>query len=374
MARLSAKDERRVADVVAAIGEIAPADPGALDMALPLVRELLDASFVGTYRLDTSDLRTRVVFDRSEGVTAPDDDIRAELAPFFRGLSDGRGPYDPGKPPRPQRNRAIYFRWADWGLREGKDALARELGRRKTSLGLVDPANTAELACEADRGYQKVGMSLDHNVRVLLCDGEQMLNLLGAAQEEPFEERHRLLLQRVAIPLRDRLLVERRGGGGAVTDAAMLAALEHVPAAAFVLGATGRVLHANAVGRHRLDVQGSAMRLALAQATRGQRPPELVMTKLAAPGTPVRYVAICGTHDDRVRFGIERARECWNLTAREAEVLAHIAGGHSNRDISEKLGAARRTVEAHVSSLLRKAYADTRSQLVIDLWHLADAP
>lgn len=72
--------------------------------------------------------------------------------------------------------------------------------------------------------------------------------------------------------------------------------------------------------------------------------------------------------------GAERARERWALTAREVEVLAHIAAGLSNRDIAQRLAASERTVEIHVSALLRKAHADTRSQLVIDLWHLAERP
>jgi DNA-binding CsgD family transcriptional regulator len=148
----------------------------------------------------------------------------------------------------------------------------------------------------------------------------------------------------------------------------------HVPGAAFVLDAAGRAVHANAVGRHRLEVQGDTMRAALAQAAREQDAvPDIVTTKLSVPGLPALHLAICATHDDRVRAGIERARTRWQLTAREAEVLAELAAGRQNRHIAEALGAAPRTIELHVSSLLRKAHCDSRSQLIIDLWHLADA-
>jgi DNA-binding NarL/FixJ family response regulator len=42
------------------------------------------------------------------------------------------------------------------------------------------------------------------------------------------------------------------------------------------------------------------------------------------------------------------------LTAREREVLTHVAMGRSNRRVAEELGVKLRTVEAHRASLMRK--------------------
>ncbi|MDA1080616.1 MAG: response regulator transcription factor [Gemmatimonadetes bacterium] len=42
------------------------------------------------------------------------------------------------------------------------------------------------------------------------------------------------------------------------------------------------------------------------------------------------------------------------LTARELEILAHIADGATNREIGTRLGISTRTVEAHRDSLMRK--------------------
>ena len=42
------------------------------------------------------------------------------------------------------------------------------------------------------------------------------------------------------------------------------------------------------------------------------------------------------------------------LTAREREILAHIADGSTNREIGTQLGISTRTVEAHRDSLMRK--------------------
>jgi DNA-binding CsgD family transcriptional regulator/tetratricopeptide (TPR) repeat protein len=50
------------------------------------------------------------------------------------------------------------------------------------------------------------------------------------------------------------------------------------------------------------------------------------------------------------------------LTGREVEVLELVAGGFHNGEIAERLVLSRRTVDAHVSAILRKLDARTRSQ------------
>jgi DNA-binding CsgD family transcriptional regulator len=53
----------------------------------------------------------------------------------------------------------------------------------------------------------------------------------------------------------------------------------------------------------------------------------------------------------------------FGITSREAEVLALVIEGHSNREIGECLFVSVRTVEKHVESLLRKTGTKTRTQL-----------
>lgn len=53
-----------------------------------------------------------------------------------------------------------------------------------------------------------------------------------------------------------------------------------------------------------------------------------------------------------------------NLTQREQEVLDQLTKGLSNGDIGNKLHLSPRTVEKHVSSLLRKTETNNRSELV----------
>ena len=51
------------------------------------------------------------------------------------------------------------------------------------------------------------------------------------------------------------------------------------------------------------------------------------------------------------------------LTAREREVLQHIARGYMYKEIALRLGISAKTVEAHVSAVLRKLQLSTRHEL-----------
>ena len=51
------------------------------------------------------------------------------------------------------------------------------------------------------------------------------------------------------------------------------------------------------------------------------------------------------------------------LTAREREVLRHIARGYLYKEVALRLGISAKTVESHVSSVLRKLQLSTRHEL-----------
>ncbi|MEZ0293205.1 MAG: LuxR C-terminal-related transcriptional regulator, partial [Solirubrobacteraceae bacterium] len=51
------------------------------------------------------------------------------------------------------------------------------------------------------------------------------------------------------------------------------------------------------------------------------------------------------------------------LTAREREVLRHIARGYLYKEIALRLGISAKTVEAHVSAVLRKLQLSNRHEL-----------
>jgi DNA-binding NarL/FixJ family response regulator len=52
------------------------------------------------------------------------------------------------------------------------------------------------------------------------------------------------------------------------------------------------------------------------------------------------------------------------LTAREIDVLRHIAGGNRNRDIAEQLHISEETVKVHVKHIMEKLGASDRTQAV----------
>ena len=62
------------------------------------------------------------------------------------------------------------------------------------------------------------------------------------------------------------------------------------------------------------------------------------------------------------------------LTPREKEVLQHIARGYLYKEIALRLGISVKTVEAHVSAVLRKLQLSTRHELTRWAWERLDPP
>jgi DNA-binding NarL/FixJ family response regulator len=53
-----------------------------------------------------------------------------------------------------------------------------------------------------------------------------------------------------------------------------------------------------------------------------------------------------------------------NLSDRELEIIASIADGLTNEDIASKLDISKRTVDNHVSNILKKTETDNRVSLL----------
>ena len=58
-------------------------------------------------------------------------------------------------------------------------------------------------------------------------------------------------------------------------------------------------------------------------------------------------------------------RQSFGLTARERQVIALVAGAHSNKDVAQKLGISRNTAKHHLSNVFDKLGVSNRLELLI---------
>jgi DNA-binding NarL/FixJ family response regulator len=65
-------------------------------------------------------------------------------------------------------------------------------------------------------------------------------------------------------------------------------------------------------------------------------------------------------------------RHVWQLTDRQAEALALVVRGASNKGLAEALACATRTAELHVTALLEKSGQPSRAALIATFWSRRD--
>ena len=111
--------------------------------------------------------------------------------------------------------------------------------------------------------------------------------------------------------------------------------------AAIMAGASGYVLK---------DVRGNDLLDAIKRVAAGQ--------SLIDPALMARVL-------DRVRNGPSVAPELEDLTEQEMKLLGHIAEGLTNRQISERMFLAEKTVKNYVSALLHKLGLERRTQAAV---------
>ena len=73
-------------------------------------------------------------------------------------------------------------------------------------------------------------------------------------------------------------------------------------------------------------------------------------------------------------FNTPKEPDVDTLTPREQEVIQHIARGYLYKEIAQRLGISVKTVEAHVSSVLRKLQLSTRHELTTWAWERFEPP
>jgi DNA-binding CsgD family transcriptional regulator len=303
------------------------------------LRQLLGADRVLAYSVAPGASGYRMEFAYGSGFPIPVAEVLRE------GLAERRTPwalFDPAAPEPAQRNVVVDV------------PLPHLLGHEGYFRRLGLPTDHARLARRMQRlneNFLRRMRMNDMNVcRTLVCDGPSLLAWVGAARPEPFGWRERSLLRRLVFPLVGRLRTERLIGNARLHASAFTVALDAIAAPALLLDDGGGIAHANAAGRaflarHALDLGA------------------FDLTPIKAAGMAPHQLAILrGAGEMLSRLTVAEAR--WSLTTREAEVLAPIVRGESNRAIATALGLTLRTIELHVTRLLEKAGVANRAALI----------
>jgi DNA-binding CsgD family transcriptional regulator len=215
----------------------------------------------------------------------------------------------------------------------------------------------------------RLGLHTHDMARVLVCDGPSLLAWIGALREEPFTREELRRFAGLIPSLRRRLALERQVGAANLSAAALPAALEAIPSAAFVLSPTGGVAFANAAGRQLLEsTPHTASELRERVLRRAPRAPPFAITPFEARGMGTHHLAIAQLPAGAAEARLAEAARRWELTERQSQVLALLAQGKPNKTIADSLACTESTVELHVTAVLRKAGCANRAALAAQFW------
>ena len=285
------------------------------------------------------------------------------------GTIDGQwGVFNPLKPEPFQRNVAKAV--GSW------DELARSGEGRQVGFRYLKPTPELRLRVRANMlagtpKFRHMRIYDHHQLRVLVCEGPAMLAWVGIFHPEPTTRRQQQMLHKLVPALRWRFSAEQRLADGPFYLAGLEALLERVGAPAFVLSPRGRVELASSAGQCRLAERGREIRGALSEAVlHPERCTDFELLPLAPHGA--RATSSPSPRPlprrDELEARLHGVAQRFALTPRETEVLAHVVEGESNKIIAAHLDCAERTVEVHVTHLLEKLDADSRTGLAARVW------
>ncbi|MBX3208901.1 MAG: helix-turn-helix transcriptional regulator [Labilithrix sp.] len=211
------------------------------------------------------------------------------------------------------------------------------------------------------------GLGDRDQLRALVCDGPSLLGWVGAFRPTPFTAREVRLFDSLVPALQQRLSMERQLEDAPAVLAMLGAALEAIPGAAYVI--RGRsIAHANAMGRAVLDADPVVRRSELLAFVDGHRREGVSVMPIASRGSAEHVLVVDRRSRADTSAALRDAQLRWGLTPRQLEVLGELVRGEPNKTIAVTLGCSERTVEIHVTALLRKAGSSSRSELVARFW------
>jgi len=157
----------------------------------------------------------------------------------------------------------------------------------------------------------------------------------------------------------------------AIASRALEATLEAIQTEAFIFTERGEVVMSNDAGHEHLGRGGCEWLAKTHRVTLGtgtETPDGFRVSPIKGTSSPKHFLAVrllrTGGHSQR----LELARERWGLSSRQIQIMQHLAWGHSNRDIADTLNCSQKTVELHVSNILKKAKLNSRAEAVAAFW------
>lgn len=225
---------------------------------------------------------------------------------------------------------------------------------------------------------------LERQLLAVLGSAQNPLGLLcvsRSARQAAFRPRDATVLEKICEPLcgqLERLIRDEQEPCGPL-PLALAAAL---PEPSVLFDSRGQLLWASAAAEKMFGLERAAFGWSASTAAvsewraaaldailrRRTRPPEDVFVQRVeiSPGVPVALITRRGRRDtiaERVFVATKEHR----LTPRESEVLLRLASGLSNKEIANDLACSWRTVEVHVSNVLKKCGCTSRTELVAKL-------
>jgi DNA-binding CsgD family transcriptional regulator len=311
-----------------------------LSLVTPRLRELLDAERALAYRVDEHEASRSLAFVYTAGF-GPNRIVEETLQRYVKRAPKRFASYVPGALLEDERNTVDAASFEE----RGEAPIYREL------------AGGAGLA----------GM---HRLRVLLCDGDRLLAWVGVFRGTPFGKEERETLESLVPLLRDRLLLEEMLDESWLNQEALRASLDALEGPAFLFTRAGEVRDSNAAGRVARSRDPEGVKRDLLRSLEGEADAPYHVTEIARRGVVSHFLAVRRGGADAAARRREIAARRWGLTPRQAEVVALIAKGLTNRAIADRIGCTEGTVGLHVSAILQKAAAEGRAELTARFWTL----
>jgi DNA-binding CsgD family transcriptional regulator/PAS domain-containing protein len=363
---LDSTDRAFLADIR---GRLDTVEPGAdvLHALMDTLREGLRAERAVAYGVELAPDHYAASFCHGSGFPQSPGELLGTLNGFLHQQPNPWGYFDPARPAPAQRNRALHFRpHAETEAVEAPLHDTRMGAWRRLGIGPSEQALVRERVHEgAVTLYRQLRMENMFQLRALVCEDSALLAWIGVLRSEPFTPREQRLLQELVPSLLRRMEWETRLRQAGLMGAALEAALEQIVQPAYVLTSTGRVVYANSAGRARVERVPHSLAEAIRLQGQGMLPPpQTTVSPLHVRGLAPHYLVVDRSAEAQATGRVYALAARWGLTGREAEVLEHIIQGASNKGIAARLGCAERTVEVHVTHLLRKAEVESRSALI----------